>query len=281
MVSVSLTIFCLSSMTYATESRPLVRETYTFGIVPQQAASKLARLWAPIFQHISTETGVNVRFVTAPSIPEFEERLLKGEYDFAYMNPYHYVLFSDEAGYRAFAKQKDRLITGLLVASVDGAVRSINDLEGKVLAFPSAGAFAASILIRAYLRNSGIAFTPEYVGSHDSVYRNVGAGRFSGGGGINRTLESVAPDVKAKLTTIWKSKGYTPHAFAAHDRVPTEKVDALRDALIALDKTDAGKALLAGIAFKAIESAEDTNWNDIRDLGVTPEEAGIILNKDN
>ena len=35
-----------------------------------------------------------------------EQRVEKGEYDFAYMNPVHYTFFSKSTAYRAFARQK-------------------------------------------------------------------------------------------------------------------------------------------------------------------------------
>ena len=40
-------------------------ETLTFGVVPQQAASTLARLWTPILQAVSKAAGENLVFATA------------------------------------------------------------------------------------------------------------------------------------------------------------------------------------------------------------------------
>ncbi len=50
----------------------------SFGIVPQQSAAKLARLWTPIFENLSDTTGYRIEFKTAPDIPEFERRLSRG-----------------------------------------------------------------------------------------------------------------------------------------------------------------------------------------------------------
>ena len=66
----------------------------TFGVVPQQSASKLANKWNPILKRISEETGIAISFANAPSIPMFEKKLDKGEYDLAYMNPLHYTFYS-------------------------------------------------------------------------------------------------------------------------------------------------------------------------------------------
>lgn len=74
-----------------------------FGVVPQQSASKLAKQWGPLLEAWSDVTGIKFRFATARDIPTFEERLAAGEYDMAYMNPYHFTLVNHAAGYTALA----------------------------------------------------------------------------------------------------------------------------------------------------------------------------------
>ncbi len=83
----------------------------TVGVVPQQAASDLAQGWIPLLREVSAVSGCEFRFATAPTITEFEKRLARGEYAIAYMNPYHYVVFHQAAGYLAFAREKDRKLT--------------------------------------------------------------------------------------------------------------------------------------------------------------------------
>ena len=61
---------------------------FTFGVVPQQASSVLAKAWNPILKEIGDRSGIKLKFATATNIPTFESRLKQGLYDFAYMNPY-------------------------------------------------------------------------------------------------------------------------------------------------------------------------------------------------
>lgn len=247
------------------------RQSYSFGIVPQQAVSKLAKSWIPFLRRTGELAGVELVFKTAPTIPEFERRMAKGEYDFSYMNPFHYVVFSGEQGYRAIARQQDKVIKGIFVTARDGEVQSLEDLRGKELAFPSPGAFAASILTQGFLKKEKIDFQPVYVGSHDSVYLNVASGRFVAGGGIVRTL-NVAPEaVKQQLRILWTSPGYTPHAFAVHERVPPDTVSAVRAALIELSSDRDGPGLLQPLGFTSgLVAAEDGDWDDVRGLGISP-----------
>jgi len=240
----------------------------TFGIVPQQSASKLARLWSPILARISEQSGLKIRFATAPDIPTFEKRLAKGEYDFAYMNPYHYTVFHESPGYRALAKARDKRIKGIMVVRKESAIGDLKELDNTTLAFPAPAAFAASILTRAYLTEIGVNFTPKYVSSHDSVYRTVAKGIYPAGGGVVRTLKNVAPDVRDQLRILWTTDGYTPHAIAAHPRLSEADAAKVQQTLVDMEQDPNGKALLESIKIKGFEIAHDGDWDDVRGLNL-------------
>jgi len=245
-------------------------KSYTFGVVPQQSATKLARNWVPILKLLSEKTGVDLRFATAPDIPTFEKRLSDGEYDFAYMNPYHYTVFHENPGYVAFAKRANKKITGIIVVREDSDYQSVNDLDGQVLVFPAPAAFAATLLVRSSLNKLKVAHEPKFVSSHDSVYRAV-AGKFAdAGGGIVRTLNTIDPSIRSQLRVLWKSEGYTPHAFAVHSRIPSDMVGKLRDAMLELHTEEKGKAALEKLNINEIEAAENHDWDDVRALKIQP-----------
>lgn len=243
-------------------------EVYSFGVVPQQSATKLARTWVPLLKLLQQKTGIKLRFSTAPNIPTFEERLAKGEYDLAYMNPYHYTVFHKSAGYQAFAKQASKQIRGILVVREDSPYQSVADLNDQVIAFPAPAAFAATLLVRSHLERQGIAYEPKFVSSHDSVYRAISGGFTNAGGGVVRTLESVDADIRSQLRILWKSDGFTPHAFAAHSRIPPEVVAQLLRAMQELTDYPEGLEALRNININAIGSAANQDWDDVRGLNI-------------
>ena len=260
---------CLSSLLLLTTQVTTAESlNYSFGIVPQQSAEKLARLWGPILQLISKDTDFKVNFKTAPDIPSFEKRLAAGEYDFAYMNPYHYTVFNQTNGYLGLAKARDKRIKGILVVRKDSSIAQLADLDGSVLAFPAPAAFAASILSQSKLKMSGVNFKPRYVSSHDSVYRTVAKGLYPAGGGVIRTLNNVAPEIRDQLRVLWTSQGYTPHAIAVHPRVNKQDAQSLQQAILKLDLHADGASLLKGIKIKGFEIARDSDWDDVRDLNL-------------
>jgi phosphonate transport system substrate-binding protein len=240
----------------------------SFGVVPQQSASKLALSWGPLLAWIENETGISLRFKTAPNIPTFEKRLARGEYDFSYMNPYHYTVFSQKPGYRALAHARDKRINGIIVTRKDAPFQSLDELSGSVVAFPSPAAFAASILTRSEFTNRNIEITPAYVSSHDSVYRSIAKGLYPAGGGVLRTLDALAPEVREQLRILWITPGYTPHAVSAHPRVPVDTITRIQSALVKLDQTQEGRALLDNLKIKGWQRATDHDWDDVRALNI-------------
>lgn len=256
-----LLLFVVSSNGYANRS-------YIFAIVPQQPPGKLIASWAPVIHHLELESGVNLRLGTKRNIPTFEEACASADFDFVYMNPVHYINFHKEAGYTSIAKARDNKIRGIVVVRKDSPVKKLQELDGKKLAFPSRGAFAASLIPRSVLKKLKIQFTPKYVGSHDVVYNMVADGDIIAGGGVMRTLATTLPAVQNQLRILWTSEAYTPHAFAAHARVPESVVKKIQAALIGMDQSEHGKELLEKLKIKGIEAAQDSDWNDIRNLDI-------------
>lgn len=255
-----LILLCLGSFAVQAAERALI-----VGVVPQQAAVTLAAAWLPLLNQLSAKSGLKLQFATAPDIPAFEQRAAAGEYDFAYMNPLHFVSFSRNPGYKALARENSSL-QGILVVAANSPIQDINELQGKALAFPAPAAFAATVLPQAELRQRKISFSSRYVGSHDSVYLAVIEGLVPAGGGITRTLNNLPAEQRARLRILWQTASYTPHPLVYHSRVAPAERNKLLQALLALGKDDAGRQLLKAAGFGPFVAARDSDWDDIRQL---------------
>ena len=258
-----LTALCLAIVSFSSNAK-----TLTFAVVPQQSAKTLAERWQPLIDYVSNYTGLTIEFKTAKDIPTFEANLTAGLYDIAYMNPYHFVVFNESAGYRSLARQRDKKIRGLIVVHQDSTIQSIEDLNGAEIAFPAPAAFAATIITSAHLRKNDVAFIPRYVNSHDSVYLSVQRGFFQAGGGILRTLNISPEAVKSDLRVLWESKGYTPHAIATHPKMASTDRRAILNALIALSNDSSKSSILRKIGLSEFVESNDSDWNDVRELGI-------------
>ena len=53
-------------------------KVYSFDVVPQLTAAKIYTTWSPLLQRVGEETGLCFELRVSPTIPEFEQKLLKG-----------------------------------------------------------------------------------------------------------------------------------------------------------------------------------------------------------
>ncbi|AQM70087.1 ABC transporter, phosphonate, periplasmic substrate-binding protein [Vibrio campbellii] len=239
-----------------------------FGVVPQQSAAKLAEQWQPLLDRWGELAGVELKFATARDIPTFEKRLAAGEYDVAYMNPYHFTLVNQTPGYSAIAHAKDKKITGILVTKADWK-GDLQDLQQQTIAFPAPRAFAASIINQSELTQKGIVFDTKYVGSHDSVYLGVAKGLYQAGGGVSRTFHSLDESVRNQLKILYKTAPYTPHAIAVSHSVETETREALQNSIETLNRDAKAQGSFHLLNIKGLQHAEDKDWNDVVQLGIS------------
>ena len=243
---------------------------YSFGIGPTQSATELAKRWTPIMQYLSEKSGVPLQFKTAKDIPTFQQQMREGVYDFAYINPYNYLLDHKSIGYNAFAREKDGKLFGVLVVKKDGPIRSVEQLNAQTVAFPTAAAIASTWLPLGMLKDKGVQVTPQYVNSMDSVYRSVAKGLFPAGGGEMRTLGTLDAEVRSQLQVLWTSEALPPFAFEAHPRVPKAVLAKVQKAMTEMETNEQGMALLKANNFKGIEVSEDADYNDMRKLNIKP-----------
>ena len=80
------------------------------GVVPQQSPLELSKKWLKITDYLNEKTGIHIVFKTEKSIDLFEEKLYTGQYDVAYMNPYHFIIANKRENYNAFARSKDDIV---------------------------------------------------------------------------------------------------------------------------------------------------------------------------
>ncbi len=229
---------------------------YSVGIVPQFEVRRLYRIWRPILDQLEERTGLRFQIVGSPTIPSFETEFMSGIFDFAYMNPYHIMLASEAEGYIPLVRDVGRTLHGVLVVRKDSGIEKITDLQNKKVAFPAPNALGASLQMRQELADKfDIQIKPLYVKTHDSVYMNVVLGQAAAGGGVQKTLDRQLPEIRDLLQVIHRTTPVSPHPLAAHPRVPAEIRDQVRDALLAMGKSDAGRQLLTQVPIRQIGSA--------------------------
>ena len=195
-----------------------IANAFTVAVVPQFTATVTEKTWSPVIKELERTSGVPLTLMYYKSIGEFEKGLKKGEIDFAYMNPYHAVMFKKH--YRPIVKDGKQKLTGILLVAADSKYKNVKELNGKKIAFPSPNAFAASLWLRAQLKyTEKIDFEPIYVNTHTNVYKYVVIGDADAGGGVNKTLKKESTEVQGKLRVLYTTPETSSHTFCVNRKV--------------------------------------------------------------
>jgi len=244
----SLVCFATGAANAACLGEQSSTKVYTFDVVPQLTAAKIYTTWSPLLQRVGQEAGLCFELRVSSTIPEFEQKLLKGEPEFVFLNPYHAVLAHQKKKYQPLLADSEDLLTGILVVRADSPIKSLDELKGKNISFPAPNSFAASLLIRAELAKRKIDTNPVFVKTHSNVYRSVIGKDAIAGGGVNNTLDNEAPEVRQQLRVLFETQAYTPHPVATHPSVAGAVRERFLKAMLKLTQDEEGRKLLDGIS---------------------------------
>lgn len=242
-----------------------------FGVVPQQSPLLMMKRWIPITKYLSKETGLNILFKPVSSIPKFEEALYSGNYDIAYMNPYHYVIAHKKVDYEAVVRA-EKSIQGILVGKDKLNALTGDTFRGKTFLFPAPKAFAATLLVKyEFKKKFGINIEDhayKYVNSHDSVYKGIQRDIGDFGGGIVRTFNAIKESTSDdSLKILYKTQVYPSHPIALGKGLSEKEKKSIEQALLSIPEN-----LLEELHMHTIIKTDNSEYDSIKMLA---EELGI------
>lgn len=234
---------------------------HNFGVVPQFSPIVTAERWQPLLNEISRQTGGTLRFATATSITKFEERVLRGEYDYVYLNSLLFQQTMKSQGYRALVRD-EKPLRGIIVVRHDGP-KSLDELIGKTIAFPSPRAFSATLLPRADLQRLNIRHDVGYLGTHESVYQSVVQGRHIAGGGAQRSFDLLPETQRRHLRILHTTAPVPSHMIAVHTRVPSQEADRVRQTLLHLHENPITVQALARLEIRRLVAVTPAEFESL------------------
>lgn len=262
------TVLCFL-VTVALANSVWAEKVYSVGVVPQFEARRTAEIWQPVIKEVSQRSGVQLVLKPSSSIPVFEKQFTAGEFDFAYMNPYHAIIAYEQQNYTPILRDTGRNLFGIIVVKKNSPVQSVKELYGKTVAFPSPNALGAALLPRAeFDRKFNIKVNEIYVKSHSSVYLNVILGKAIAGGGVQKTLSQQTEDIRDNLRILYKTSEVPPHPITTHPRVEKIIQDKIKNAFLELGNSEAGIQLLSRIPMNKIGAADIDDYEPLKRIGL-------------
>lgn len=262
---ISLTI-SLPGFSCAAEEREFI-----LARAPQSSALITYQTWQPFVDVLVKETGVNIKLKVYKGREEFESDLLAGKPDLVYLNPYYYLLARARHGYMPLLRSDGKKLQGIIVSNKDAGIDSVRDLQGKVVAFPSPNAFAASLLTRAMLvEKEQLKFDVRYVGTHDNVYRHVLSGKAAAGGGVMRTFLNEKQSLSGKLKIIYKTPSFAPHPLAVSSAVPVAVREKIAYAILKMAGSEQGREMLKEVKLsKPIRANHKRDYSHLEKMKIS------------
>tara|TARA_R110002095_G_scaffold186612_2_gene163856 strand:- start:1571 stop:2521 length:951 start_codon:yes stop_codon:yes gene_type:complete len=259
----------LSLLLLFLSSYAMADNAYTVGVVPQFDSRQIAHIWQPILKEVSRRSNIQLELKASPNMGAFEKQLKEGVFDFAYMNPYQAVSGQQMQGYMPLLNDNGRKLFGIIVVKKDSPIRSVQELDGQQIAFPSATSLGATLLTRAELaRKFNVTLNGLYVKSHSSVYLNVIMGTVIAGGGVQNTLLQQPDAILNKLRVLYTTNTVPSHSISAHPRVSPPVQAAIQQAFLDLGNDKKGRQLLANIPMKKIGPATISDYEPIKNLNL-------------
>jgi len=238
------------------------REPLRFGVLNQQSPIQTAERWNPVLRYLTVKTGIPLQLKMAPTVELTDAMMGREEFDLVYTN--HNFQSQFDGGYRVIARCAGSPIRGALVVPEGSPVASLQDLQGQVVAFPSADAFVAYAVPMVALRDAGITVVARFAGNQDGALAQLKAGRVNAAAVNSRFLESYAGRENLRYRTLYVSEPYRELPVLVHPRVAAEQAALLTQTLLGMQNDPSAAAALKAVQCPGFAVATEQDYDNVR-----------------
>jgi phosphonate transport system substrate-binding protein len=223
------------------------QQTYTFGVTNQRTPLLTAEYWNPILLYITKKSHVPLTLKMGRGSAETAEMIHQGAFDFVYSN-HIFQRQNQAAGYRVFARPMEQSIRGEIVTLPDGPIRTLADLNGKDVAFPSKWAFVGYAVPITHLKRAQVRVKAVFASNQEGAMGQLRAHQVSAAGVNSEIMRDFAKREHFHYRIIWASVPYLNLPIAAQARVPADKIQAVKQAFLQMAKDPEGARILKASA---------------------------------
>lgn len=254
------------------------KDKLIMGVHPYKPPVELFKIFKPIADYISKETGKQVELQIGKTYEDAQEKIGKNVFDFAYISPVIYVEAQKQYGLvplAIIANNGRPTYHGVITVKKGSPITSLSQLKGKKFAFGARNSNMNHTVPLWMLLNAGVKLTDlqeyRFLKTHDNVAMNIVSGTFDAGG--------MQPDVAEKykdqgLQVLVKSPELPEHVFVANKSLDAATVKAVQKALNSPEAVSALKGIKSSIS--GAPRFADTDFDILRKI---MKEVGPYLDK--
>ena len=236
--------------------------TLVFGVVNTQSPVKTAERWNPILRYLTEATGLKFQLKMGATVQETDAMMARGDFDLVFTN--HNFLKEYDGIYRVIARWAGPPIYGVIAVDVDSPVKSLRDLSGRRVAFPSKSAFVGYAVPMVALQSAGAAVEPVFAGNQEGALAQLKAGQVEAAAVNSRFLTQYAAQQDLRYREIFTSEGYADIPVIVHPRVAKPDVAAIRAALLGMKRDPRAASALEAASCAGFEAASDRDYDNAR-----------------
>lgn len=246
------------------------------GIFPRRPPAETRIVFSDLIDYLERKTGMRVHLDTPADFESFEERLQSGQYDLVHLNQYHYIRAHMRSGYQAILQNEEfgsASIGAVIWIRTDSGINSVKDLKGKRILFGGGrGAMVSYIMAADLLAKNGLAIHDYQTqfGFHPirtlvSLYYNQGAA--AGSGSVVLKLAARAHNLDpSKIKALLRGPKFSHLPWAVSPGLDDQQRETIKQALLNLNNTRRGRAILGKAKLTGIRPATDSDYDPHRKI---------------
>jgi phosphonate transport system substrate-binding protein len=265
---IPLVLLLGSLVSQATEQK---LDPVVLAVHPYLPLQELKKRFQPLADYLRSRLAREVVVRIGPDYAEHIAYIGMNKVDIAYMGPATYVRMVARYGMKPLLARLEingkPVFHGYLVSRQASAVRDLPSLRGRRFAFGDPGSTMSHLVPRYMMLEAGIDVRDladyQFLGSHVNVALAVLAGAFDAGAVKEEVMVAYAA---AGLRPIAKSKPFSEHLFVARSDAPADFIQAVSSAMLRLNESSEGQAILQGIKQNAtgLVAVEDRDYDNLR-----------------
>lgn len=285
--SLVMVLVCLLVFTCRPAGAAEEVEELLLGIEPEHNIFDQVDRYRALAGYLSEGLGIKIRLTIMSRYGEVIERFRARRLDGAFLSSYTASLALKKFNLKPVARpvglHKNANTQGYIFVRRDSGIETVDDMQGRSFVFVDPATTEGYLFPLAYLRSHGIhdidTFFSRYyfTGSHDSAIFAVLDGRADIGSARNTAFSKLIindPSINSELRIIEVSPELPGITLCIRHDLPAGLEQRLVNVLLAMDRTDKGRAVLRKIEALRFIRADESDFVIISKMA---REAGVII----
>jgi len=249
------------------------------GLVPEQDIFTQKKRYEPLLAQLADKIGVPIEIKILPSYSDVINHFQELDLDGAFLGSFTGTMAIQELGLEPLVRPQfmddSATCSAVVFAKTGAGIRTVQDMQGKRIAFVDRASATGYLLPLAYFRSLGVEDYNNWFGevlfsgTHEDVINDVVNG-YADVGAVSSTIFFMAagtdPRVLNELAVLATSPQIPSNPLAVRSDLPGDLKEALRQQMLSLHQSAAGREILKELKMTQFTKATKEDYQPLHDL---------------